>query len=92
MINLVSLQWAGLVLALTTFITIAAGHVLVRRLHALFGTRPAIPFFILGSLILIFSLFNTLNLVSAVLGITGITLVWDGIEIYRQEKRMQREK
>jgi hypothetical protein len=92
MINFVSLQWAGLVLALTTFVTIAAGHILVRRLHARFGTRPAIPFFILGSLILIFSLFNTLNLVSAVLGITGITLVWDGIEIYRQEKRMQREK
>lgn len=90
--HLVSLQWAGLVLALTTFVTIAAGHILVRRLHARFGTRPAIPFFILGSLILIFSLFNTLNLVSAVLGITGITLVWDGIEIYRQEKRMQREK
>jgi hypothetical protein len=90
--NLVSLQWAGLVLALTTFVTIGAGHVMVRRLHARFGVRPAIPFFIIGSMILIFSIFNSLNLISAVLGITGITLVWDGIEIYRQEKRMQHEK
>ncbi len=87
-----SLQWAGPVLALTTFATIGIGHVLVRRLHARFGTRPAIPFFILGGIVLLISLFSEVNLVSAILGITGITLVWDGIEIYRQEKRMQREK
>lgn len=87
-----SLQWAGPVLALTTFATIGIGHVLVRRLHARFGTRPAIPFFILGGIVLLISLFSEVNLVSAILGITGITLVWDGIEIYRQEKRMQRKK
>ena len=87
-----SLQWAGPVLALTTFVTIGIGHVLVRKLHARFGTRPAIPFFILGGIVLLISLFSEINLVSAILGITGITLVWDGIEIYRQEKRMQREK
>lgn len=87
-----SLQWAGPVLALTTFGTIGIGHVLVRRLHARFGTRPAIPFFILGGIVLLISLFSESNLVTAILGITGITLVWDGIEIYRQEKRMQREK
>ena len=31
------LQWAGLLLALVTFGAIAAGHVLVRRLHARYG-------------------------------------------------------
>lgn len=86
-----SLQWAGPILALTTFATIGIGHVLVRRLHARFGTRPALPFFVLGGLVLLSSVFISTNLISAILGITGITLVWDGIEIFRQEKRMQRE-
>lgn len=89
--SLPSLQWAGPILAMTTFATIGIGHVLVRRLHACYGTRPAIPFFILGGLVLLSSLFITTNIISAILGITGITLVWDGIEIFRQEKRMQRE-
>ena len=87
-----SLQWAGPVLALTTFVTIGIGHVLVRYLQARFGTRPAIPFFISGGIVLLLSLFTPVNLISAILGIIGITLVWDGIEIYRQEKRMRREK
>ena len=89
--SLSSLQWAGPILAMTTFATIGIGHVLVRRLHARYGTRPAIPFFVLGGLVLLSSIFILTNLISAILGITGITLVWDGIEIFRQEKRMQRE-
>ena len=86
-----SLQWAGPILALTTFATIGIGHVLVRRLHARYGTGPALPFFVLGGLVLLSSVFISTDLISAILGITGITLAWDGIEIFRQEKRMQRE-
>ncbi|HSQ26358.1 MAG TPA: DUF4491 family protein [Anaerolineales bacterium] len=86
-----SLQWAGPILAMTTFATIGIGHVLVRRLHARYGTRPAVLFFVLGGLVLVSSVFISTNLISAILGITGITLVWDGIEIFRQEKRMQLE-
>lgn len=83
------LQFAGLVLAATTLVTIAIGHVLVRRLQAAYGTRPAIYLFGLGALVLLISLAARPDLLSAVLGITGITIVWDGIEIYRQEKRMK---
>ena len=70
--------------------TIAAGHVLVRRLYARFGTRPAVPLFLLSALVLLASLFITGNLLSGVLGITGVTIFWDGIEMFRQGKRMQR--
>lgn len=85
------LQAAGVIFALTTFATIAAGHVLVRRLQARYGTRPAVPLFLSGFAVLAASLWTTSDLVSAVLGITAITLLWDGIEIYRQERRMARE-
>lgn len=87
-----NLQWAGPILALTTFVAIGAGHVMVRRFHARYGTRPAIVFFICGALALLGSLLAGSNLVSAVIGVTAITLLWDGVEMYRQEKRMRREK
>lgn len=88
---LADLQWAGILLASCTFATIAIGHGLVRRLHAGYGTRPAVPFFVLGSLMLMASLFMNNDLLSGSLGITGITFAWDGFEIFRQEKRQQRE-
>jgi hypothetical protein len=80
-----------LLLALVTFGTIAAGHVLVRRLHARYGTRPAPPLFLIGGLVLAGSLGASSDLLSGVLGITAITILWDGVEIYRQEKRMKRK-
>ena len=39
-----SVQWTGVLLASVTFATIGVGHVLVRHLHARYGTRPALPF------------------------------------------------
>ena len=86
-----ALEWAGLILAAVTVISIAIGHILVRRLYARFGTRPAIAFFGLGALLLAGSFAAQNNLFSGILGLVAITLVWDGIEMYRQQKRMQRE-
>jgi hypothetical protein len=86
-----NLQWAGLVLAVVTCATIGAGHVLVRWLHARFGTRPAIPLFGLGAIVLAASAAAASDLLSGALGLTAITLLWDGLEIYRQEKRKRVE-
>ncbi len=87
-----NLQPAGIVLAVTTFATIGLGHVMVRRFHALWDTRPAPVFFLLSVLVMAGAFATPSNLLSGVLGITAATLFWDGVEIYRQEKRMQREK
>jgi len=85
-----SLQWGGVVLALVTFAGIAAGHVLVRRLHARYGTKPAIPLFLLGGLGLLLAMLARSDLLSGALGITAVTVLWDGIEMYRQEKRVKK--
>lgn len=85
------LQPAGVVLAIVTFGTIGVGHVLVRRLHARFGTRPAFPLYVVGFLILVGSLILQSDLLSGVLGITAVTVLWDGLEMFRQEKRARRE-
>ena len=85
-----NLQWAGMVLAITTFATIGAGHMLVRRLYPLLGTRLGIPFMVLGILIMIISVFVETDLISAAIGIVSITTFWDGLEFFRQEIRVQR--
>jgi len=85
------LQWVGPLLAIVTVATIGAGHVLVRRLHARYGTRPAVPLFVAGALLLIASLLTAHDLLSGIYGIAGMTVVWDGIEIYRQERRGKRD-
>ncbi len=87
-----NLQWAGVVLALVTFVTIGLGHVMVRRFHAQWGTRPAIPFFALSVVVLAAAFASASDLLSAIFGTTAITLFWDGVEIFRQEKRMRHSK
>jgi hypothetical protein len=85
-----TLQWTGLVLALITFGTIAFGHVAVRKLNYLYGTKPA-PYVLLTGLAFLFlSLQMNNDLTSAALGILGMTTLWDSFELVRQEERIRR--
>jgi hypothetical protein len=86
----VTLQWAGLVLAVLTFGTIGLGHVAVRKLNYRYGTKPAPVFLVLGLGFLVLSLPVTSNLASAALGIVGMTTLWDAVEFIRQEERIRR--
>jgi len=83
------LQIAGPLLALVTFLTIWWGHVLVRIVHYYFGTRPAVIVLGLGLALLFASTQVGTDLVSASLGIVGLTLVWDSFELHRQEARVR---
>lgn len=85
-----TLQWAGPVLAAVTVLSIWFGHVMVRRVNYHFGTRPVPLVALLGAAALAASLFAADNLLSAILGIVGITTLWDAFELVRQEKRAQR--
>lgn len=85
-----SLHWAGLVLAVVTFATIGLGHVGVRKLNYLYGTKLVPYVFVAGLLILFISLRLQSDLASAALGIIGITTLWDSFELTRQEERIRR--
>jgi hypothetical protein len=85
-----NIQWAGILFAITTFGTIAIGHVLVRQNYPKMGTKAGIPLLLLGVVVMLISVTVQSKLVSGVLGIIAITTSWDGIEFYRQEKRVQR--
>jgi len=81
---------AGPIFAVTTVVTIAVGHHLVRKLNYHLGTRPAVPLFVLGALIFAASFLVANQIGSGVLGIVGLTTIVDGVEIIRQEKRIAR--
>jgi hypothetical protein len=85
-----TVQWAGLALAVTTVATIGIGHVLVRKLNYHLGTKPAPVAFLLGAAAMGASLLVSSQLTSALLGIIGITTFWDGIELIRQEERVRK--
>ncbi len=85
-----NLHYAGLILAVTTFATIGIGHVLVRRLYPVFGTRAGPVFWVMGLLVYAGSMVAKSRLLSSVLGLVAVTFVWDGIEFFRQKKRVER--
>ncbi len=85
-----SLEWTGFVLSLTTVATIGIGHVAVRKINYHFGTKLCPLFVAAGLSTLILSLFTSSTLVSGVLGIVGITTLWDAFELVRQEARVRK--
>ena len=83
-----SLEWAGPIFAVTTLVTIAMGHHLVRKLNYHFGTWPAIPLFVLGVTVFAVSFLVVSDIAGGVLGIVGLTTIVDGVEILKQENRI----
>ncbi len=81
----------GLIAAITAFLAIWIGHVAVRKLEAeARDIRPPMFIAILLGLITVYFSLSTSNLqLSTILGILGITLLWDAFEIYRQQNRIK---
>jgi hypothetical protein len=75
----------GLIAAITAFLTIWIGHVAVRKVESV-ARDIRTPMLIAIEYI---AMSTPSRQLSAVLGILGITLLWDAFEIYRQEKRVK---
>ncbi len=86
-----SLQWIGLVAALSVFFGIWFGHVGVRTIERISSTLwlPTLIAALLGLGLEIWSLTTGNLYVSAATGILGITLLWDALEFIRQERRIK---
>ncbi|MCF6277584.1 MAG: DUF4491 family protein [Anaerolineales bacterium] len=82
----------GIITALSTFIGIWLGHVSVRAIEwrAKDLRLPIVVALILGIAFEIFSYATDSKLFSAATGIFGMTILWDALELRRQEKRVQR--
>ncbi len=84
------LQPAGLVLGLTAFLSIWLGHVLVLTLEYRLAWLPWPLFLAAGLGAEAAALLARDPLTSGVLGIIGMTLLWDALEFRRQERRVRR--
>ncbi len=84
------LQWIGLVSAAATFVGIWFGHVAVRVVEARVEMlwKPIAFSLALGLGLEYWSLVSNSRIVSAAIGILGVTLLWDSFEFWRQQKRI----
>lgn len=85
-----TINFIGLLAAITTIITIGFGHIMVRKWEAkLESIKPALLVCVLLGIGFAFgSLYSQSNVVSAMFGIMGITFLWDALEFHRQQKRV----
>jgi len=76
--------------ALCAFLGIWLGHVSVRRIefHAASLRLPILLFIGAGLILEALSLLTSSRTLSAALGILGITLLWDALELTRQQRRV----
>ena len=84
------IQWIGLVSAVATFVGIWFGHVAVRVVEASVEKlwKPIVFTLVLGLGLEYWSLVSGSRIVSAAIGILGVTLLWDSFEFWRQQKRI----
>jgi len=85
-----SINTLGVVCAITTFLNIWIGHVSVRAIEARTERlwQPMAVLSLFGVLCLEASTRSS-GTSQAVLGITGVMLLWDAYELYRQQKRVR---
>jgi len=82
----------GLAAGLAAFLGIWLGHVAVRKIEASSPSLllPATVIVFTGVLMEWAAMTARSTLVSAATGILGMTLLWDALELFRQERRVQR--
>jgi hypothetical protein len=85
-----SLNLIGIYLGVIVFLAIGAGHVLVRKIDYHFSNTwiVSLAFFIAGLVAVGLSFLVDSEILSGFLGVLGIIVFWDGIELIHQEKRV----
>jgi hypothetical protein len=86
-----NINFLGLAAAAATFFGVWFGHVIVRRIeyHSPDLRAPILAFLLAGILLEFSSLLAFTRTASVVLGILGITTLWDALELTRQQKRVR---
>lgn len=79
----------GILLGLFTILVIGAGFVWVIKLEYYVGARAAKAVSALGAAVILASLFMPGFASAAIVGILGGTLVWGGMELPLQAKRVK---
>jgi hypothetical protein len=84
------MHFTGLLLAISTFIIIGVFHPVVIKTEYYFGTRPWWLFLVAGLACVGASLCIADTILSAIVGVTGASLLWSIGELFEQKKRVER--
>ena len=86
------MNFIGVAAAFTAFLSVWFGHVAVRKIEFISPTLwiPSSIFVALGLMVELLSLSTVNRPLSTVLGILGITLLFDAFELTRQQKRIKK--
>ena len=80
----------GLVIGICTFLVIGVFHPIVIKCEYYFGTRCWWFFLLLGIVCIVLSCMVETVLWSALLGVTAFSSFWSILEIFEQQKRVQK--
>ena len=84
------LYFTGVIIAVLTFLVIGLCHPLVIKMEYYTGTRYWWTFLVVGLACVVAALFISNVIVSAVLGVTGASLLWGIGELFSQKKRVEK--
>ncbi len=82
----------GIITGVSLFLGIWLGHVSVRKIEYYFANLqlPAGLFILIGCSLEWLSLTGKILEWNVMLGVFGVTFIWDAVELFRQQKRVQR--
>lgn len=84
------MNYTGIIIAIVTFLIIGLFHPIVIKCEYHFGTRCWWIFAIVGIIFIVASLFVDNSLLSPALGVLGCSSLWSILEIFEQEKRVEK--
>jgi len=84
------LYYAGIVIAICTFLIIGMFHPIVIKVEYYYGTKPWCLFLLVGIVCILFALFIENILLSSVLGVFGASSLWSIGELFEQRKRVKK--
>lgn len=82
------MYFTGIVIAVSTFISIGVFHPIVIKAEYHFGTRPWWIFLLVGIVLCIVALFIENVIISSIIGVVGASSLWAIGELFSQRKRV----
>ena len=80
----------GVALGLVTFLIIGLFHPIVVKAEYYLGTKSWWCFMLLGMICLLLAVLIQSNFFSAILGVTAFSSFWSILELFQQEKRVEK--
>ena len=84
------LYFTGLIIAVSTFLTIGIWHPIVIKTEYHWGTRPWVVYLAIGIICLVAALFIENTVLSSVVGVFGASALWGIGELFSQKKRVEK--